>query len=87
MKKILALFLFVSCAKQTDDLGFRTYIIPEGKHRSGMYLHNDAPYKINFLVKVTESMIYDFGGNTRDQYDVNKIYGLVTLVKYIKKRL
>ena len=75
MKKLLlCVILFTTCEKIDDD-GFRVFKINKGEHRSGTYLHNDAPYKINFLVKVTESMIYDFGGNTRDQYDVNKIYG------------
>ena len=73
MKRFLLCFILLTTCEKTDDYGFRVFKINKGEHRSGTYLHNDAPHKINFLIKVTESMIYDFGGDTRDQYDVNKI--------------
>ena len=66
MKKYVIYILLLTACDKIDYNGFRVFEIKKGEHRSGTYLHNDAPYKINFLVKVTESMIYDFGGNTRD---------------------
>ena len=42
MKRLLLIFILTlfSCQKETDNLGFRTYVIPEGKHSSGTYVNH-----------------------------------------------
>ena len=75
MKKLLALCLItISCAKDVDDLGFRTYIIPEGEHRSGNFFNHPVNSRINFKFILDESAEYTTE-IAENQYDVNKIYG------------
>jgi hypothetical protein len=75
IRLLLTLFLvLVSCKKETVDLGFRTYIIPEGAHSSGNYFNHPTNSKINFDFILDESAIYTTE-IPENQYDVNKIYG------------
>jgi len=59
MKKLLVLLMFFSCTKKVDDLGFRTYIIPEGKHRSGNFFNHPNDSRINFKFILDESAEYN----------------------------
>ena len=75
MKKLLVLCLaIVSCTKNVDDLGFRTYVIPEGQHRSGSYFNHPDNSRINFQFILDESAEYTTE-IPENQNDVNKIYG------------
>ena len=74
MKKLLVLLMFVSCTKEVDDLGFRTYVIPEGQHRSGNFFNHPDNSRINFQFILDESAEYKTE-IPENQYDVNKIYG------------
>ena len=75
IRLLLALFLvLISCKKEIDDLGFRTYIIPEGAHSSGNYFNHPTNSRINFDFILDESAIYTTE-IPENQYDVNKIYG------------
>ena len=72
---LLILFLvLISCKKEIDDLGFRTYTIPEGTHSSGNYFNHPTNSKINFDFILDESATYTTE-IPENQYDVNKIYG------------
>ena len=72
--KIVLILILSSCAKETDDLGFRTYVIPEGKHSSGSYFNHPTNSRINFDFMLDESAIYT-SEIPENQHDVNKIYG------------
>ena len=74
MKKVLMLLIMVSCTKEVDDLGFRTYVIPEGEHSSGNYFNHPTNSRIDFDFILDESAIYT-NEIPENQYDVNKIYG------------
>jgi len=75
MKRLLVLgLLIVSCTKEVDDFGFRTYTIPEGKHRSGSFLNHPNNSKIEFKFILDESAVY-YTEIPENQHDVNKIYG------------
>jgi hypothetical protein len=50
--------MFFSCAKEVDDLGFRTYVIPEGEHSSGNYFNHPTNSRIDFHFILDESAIY-----------------------------
>jgi len=71
---LILFFLLFSCSKKIDDLGFRTYIIPEGKHRSGNFFNHPDNSRINFKFILDESAEYTTE-IPENQYDVNKIYG------------
>ena len=73
-KVILILILISSCSKQEDDLGFRTYVIPEGEHSSGNYFNHPTNSRIDFHFMLDESAIYTTE-IPENQHDVNKIYG------------
>ena len=75
MKKLLILFLLVSCSKEVDDLGFRVYTIPAGSHSSGSFLNHPDNSKISFQFELDESAYYKTE-IPENQYDVNKIYGM-----------
>ena len=75
MIKLLILLLLVSCAKEVDDLGFRVYTIPAGKHSSGSFLNHPDNSKINFKFILDESAYYKTE-IPENQHDVNKIYGM-----------
>ena len=59
MKKLLILLLLVSCAKEVDDLGFRVYTIPVGKHSSGSFLNHPDNSRISFQFILDESAYYE----------------------------
>jgi len=84
MKKLLILFLLFSCTKKVDDFGFRTYVIPEGKHRSGSYFNHPDDSRINFQFILDESAEYTTE-IPENQQDVNKIYGFSDFGKTHKK--
>ena len=72
---LLVLFLILfSCKKEIDDLGFRTYIIPQGEHSSGNFINHPVNSKITFDFMLDESAIYETE-IPENQDDVNKIYG------------
>lgn len=71
---ILPFLLLLSCQKEVDDLGFRIYTIPEGKHRSGSYFNHPTNSKISFNFMLDESAEY-ISEVPRNQTDINKIYG------------
>ena len=50
----LCLILF-SCKKDTDDFGFRTYVILEGTHSSGRYFNHPTNSRIDFDFMLDES--------------------------------
>lgn len=77
MKRLLLVLLLLcaSCAKETDDLGFRIYTIPEGEHRSGSYFNHPNNSRITFDFILDESAIYE-SEIQENQHDVNKIYGM-----------
>tara|TARA_R100000541_G_scaffold41311_3_gene48759 strand:- start:21314 stop:21865 length:552 start_codon:yes stop_codon:yes gene_type:complete len=76
MKRLILLLLIcTSCGKDKDDLGFRTYIIPEGEHRSGTYFNHPTNSRINFQFILDDSAIYE-SEIPENQSDVNKIYGV-----------
>ena len=72
--KIVLILILSSCAKETDDLGFRTYVIPEGEHSSGSYFNHPTNSRIDFDFMLDESAIYT-SEIPENQSDVNKIYG------------
>ena len=74
MKKFLILLMFFSCTKEVDDLGFRTYVIPEGAHSSGSHFNHPTNSRINFDFILDQSAIYT-SEIPENQHDVNKIYG------------
>jgi len=80
----LCLILF-SCKKDTDDFGFRTYVILEGTHSSGRYFNHPTNSRIDFNFMLDESAFYTTE-IPENQHDVNKIYGFsdfgVTHQKY-----
>ena len=72
---LLVLFLILfSCKKEIDDLGFRTYTIPQGEHSSGNFINHPVNSKITFDFMLDESAIYE-SEIEENQHDVNKIYG------------
>lgn len=71
---LLIIFVFVSCEKETDDLGFRVYTIPAGEHSSGSFINHPDNSKISFQFILDESAIYE-SEIPENQHDVNKIYG------------
>ena len=75
MKKLLILFLLVSCAKEVDDLGFRVYTILEGQHSSGVFINYADNSRIKFDFMLNESAYYETE-IPENQHDVNKIYGV-----------
>jgi len=75
MKKLLILLLLVSCKKEVDDLGFRVYTIPAGKHSSGSFLNHPDNSRISFQFILDESAYYETE-IPENQHDVNKIYGM-----------
>ena len=75
MKKLLILLLFISCSKEVDDLGFRVYTIPAGKHSSGSFINHPDNSKISFQFILDESAYYETE-IPENQDDVNKIYGM-----------
>ena len=75
MKKILILLLLISCSKEVDDLGFRVYTIPAGKHSSGSFLNHPDNSRISFQFILDESAYYETE-IPENQHDVNKIYGM-----------
>ena len=78
MRRIIIICLFllisISCSKEIDDLGFRVYTIPEGKHRSGNFYNtpNDSKIKFDFILDESAEYISEV---PRNQSDINKIYG------------
>jgi len=82
--RVLLILLFVSCSKQTDDLGFRTYIIPEGEHSSGTFINHPDNSRITFDFILDESAIY-YTEVPENQSDVNKIYGMSDFGKLHQK--
>ena len=81
---LVLFFLLFSCQKEVDDLGFRVYTIPEGKHRSGSYFNHPNNSRINFQFILDESAEYQTE-IPENQYDVNKIYGFSDFGKTHKK--
>ena len=75
MRKLLTLLLLVSCSKEVDDLGFRIYTIPAGKHSSGTFLNHPDNSRISFQFMLDESAYYE-SEIPENQHDVNKIYGM-----------
>jgi len=73
-KVVLILILLSSCAKETDDFGFRSYVIPEGAHSSGSYFNHPTNSRIDFDFMLDESAVYT-SEIPENQHDVNKIYG------------
>ena len=71
---LLIILLLFSCQKETDDLGFRVYTIPEGDHSSGSRFNHPTNSKISFDFILDESAIYT-SEIPENQHDVNKIYG------------
>lgn len=76
---ILIFFLFItSCSTNPpmidveDD--FTTYGIKQGEHSSGNHISLTLSKKIECLVVLTETCIYDL--NSDDQGDINKLFGL-----------
>ena len=82
--RVLLILLFVSCAKETDELGFRTYIIPEGEHSSGTFINHPDNSRIIFDFILDESAIY-YSEVPENQHDVNKIYGMSDFGKLHQK--
>ena len=82
--RVLLILLFVSCAKETDELGFRTYIIPEGEHSSGTFINHPDNSRIIFDFILDESAIY-YTEVPENQHDVNKIYGMSDFGKLHQK--
>ena len=82
--RIFLLLLLFSCTKETDDLGYRTYIIPEGKHRSGSFFNHPDNSRIKFHFILDESAEYTTE-IPENQYDVNKIYGFSDFGKTHRK--
>ena len=79
MKKLILLILLLptllaSCAKETDEFGYKTYIIKKGEHRSGNFFNHPVNSRINFKFILDESAEYTTE-IAENQYDVNKIYG------------
>jgi len=73
---LVLIFLFISgCSKEVDDLGFKTYTIPQGKHSSGSFLDHPTNSRIKFDFILNESAIYT-SEIPENQHDVNKIYGM-----------
>ena len=60
MKRILLIFILIlfSCQKEVDDLGFRTYVIPEGEHSSGTFINHPVNSRITFKMFRSEEMKY-----------------------------
>jgi homoserine trans-succinylase len=75
MKKLLILLLLLSCSKEVDDLGFRVYTIPAGKHSSGTFINHPDNSRISFQFILDESAYYETE-IPENQDDVNKIYGM-----------
>ena len=77
MKRLLLIFILIlsSCKKEVDDLGFRTYTIPQGKHSSGNFINHPENSRIVFDFMLDESAIYETEV-PENQSDVNKIYGM-----------
>ncbi len=76
MTRILLIsLLLISCSKEVDDLGFRTYTIPEGKHSSGTFFNHPDNSRIIFDFMLDESAVYQTEV-PENQDDVNKIYGM-----------
>jgi len=84
MKRLLILLLLVSCAKEVDDLGFRTYVIPKGEHSSGTFVNHPDNSRITFDFILDESAIY-YTEVPENQSDVNKIYGMSDFGKIHQK--
>ena len=72
--RIFLLLIFLSCSKHTDDFGYRTYVIPEGEHRSGSFFSHPDNSRIKFHFILDESSEYT-SEIEENQSDVNKIYG------------
>ena len=74
LRIIILLVLCLSCSKEIDDLGFRVFTIPEGKHRSGNFYNtpNDSKIKFDFILNESAEYISEV---SRNQTDINKIYG------------
>jgi hypothetical protein len=70
----LLLALPVTKKKKLNPLGFTTYTIKKGKHRSGFNYKVDYNNNIKFEVEFDESAIYKTK-NPDDQADINKLYG------------
>jgi len=75
IKRILLIFVFISCTKEIDDLGFRVYTIPAGEHSSGSFINHPVNSKISFQFMLDESAVYE-SEIPENQHDVNKIYGV-----------
>lgn len=81
---LLIALLLISCSKEVDDLGFRTYTIPEGKHSSGTFFNHPDNSRIIFDFMLDESAIYQTEV-PENQDDVNKIYGMSDFGKIHQK--
>ena len=75
IKRILLLLVFISCSKEVDDLSFRVYTIPAGKHSSGTFINHPDNSRISFQFMLDESAYYETE-IPENQHDVNKIYGM-----------
>jgi len=86
MKRLLLIFILIlfSCQKEVDDLGFRTYVIPEGEHSSGTFINHPVNSRITFNFILDESAIY-YTEVPENQHDVNKIYGMSDFGKIHQK--
>ena len=84
IKRLLLLLVFISCGKEVDDLGFRTYVIPKGEHSSGAYVNHPDNSRITFDFILDESAIY-YSEVPENQTDVNKIYGMSDFGKLHQK--
>ena len=49
---LVIILTFVSCRKEVDDLGFKTYVIPEGEHSSGNYFNHPTNSRISFDFRI-----------------------------------
>jgi hypothetical protein len=72
--RVFLLLILLSCSKHTDDFGYRTYVIPEGEHRSGSFFSHPDNSRIKFHFILDESSEY-ISEIEENQSDVNKIYG------------
>ena len=75
MKRIfLAFIALISCSK-IDENGFKSYIIKEGKHRSGWKWNTTRSNNFDIEVIFDESVKYTTI-DPLNQYDVNKLWGV-----------
>ena len=84
IKRLLLIIFFVSCSKDVDDLGFRTYTIPKGEHSSGTFINHPNNSRIIFDFILDESAVY-YTEVPENQHDVNKIYGMSDFGKLHQK--